>query len=55
MKSIQAGLRAREIAKDHFERLHCAACDERLKTQPGLEHAETRVACPACGREWRDL
>lgn len=57
MTSVQAGLRAREIKKDTYERLHCAECNERLTTHPDPdpETGVSMVVCPSCGKEWRDL
>lgn len=55
MNSIHAGLRARELKKDHYERLHCVECDERTTKQLDPTTKESIIVCPSWGKQWRDL
>lgn len=55
MDSVQRGLRAGDIKKDTYERLICAHCDERLKSQNDPDEVYTLRVCQDCGREFKQI
>lgn len=55
MDTIRQGLRTKAIEKDTYERLQCAACDERLKTRNDPDEIGSVRFCPECGREWKQI
>ncbi|MEZ3142905.1 HVO_0758 family zinc finger protein [Halobaculum sp. MBLA0143] len=55
MESVRKGLRRGDLAKDNYERLQCANCDENLKTENDPDEVFTRRVCPECGGEWKEI
>ncbi|ERH12196.1 MAG: hypothetical protein J07HB67_01210 [halophilic archaeon J07HB67] len=55
MESVRKGLRRGALAKDNYERLQCAECDESLKTDNDPDEVYTRRVCPECGAEWKEI
>lgn len=55
MQSVRKGLRAGEIEKDTYDRLICGSCGEPLNTRDDPGEVWAVRACPACGREWKQI
>lgn len=55
MDSTRKGLRRGDLAKDTYERLTCAACGERLKTENDPDEVYSVRTCPDCGARWKEL
>ncbi|MFB6111045.1 MAG: HVO_0758 family zinc finger protein [Halobacteriaceae archaeon] len=55
MDSVQKGLRAGDLEKDVYDRLRCAACEERLATENDPEEIGQIRRCPECGTAWQQL
>lgn len=55
MQSVRKGLRAGEIEKDTYDRLHCAADGQQLGTRNDPNEVYTIRVCPECGRQWKQL
>jgi hypothetical protein len=55
MESTRKGLRSGDLYKDTYERLACADCEERLKTENPAGEVYAVRTCPNCDREWKEL
>lgn len=55
MQSVRKGLRAGEIEKDTYDRLHCSRCGTQLGTRNDPEEVYTIRVCPECGDQWKQL